>query len=714
MERSGVANARRSNSKSKTLPQYPTNRITHSQSAYPRPFHIMDSPRMKCNEVIPDKAQPNTESTGSNESRKVHEEGGVYTHLSDNCIRLLRVLPGRSDTEIQCTLTEHSLPDCPKFFALSYVWGAKPASCTIKLNGQRFAVRKNLWRYLTQVRTSSREFCGPLWIDAICIDQDNNHERTCQVNLMSQIYKSADLVVMWLGPSYEQSTLAMQHMNKPLTYWRQKHHLRQVWSEPTGTAIRLLCHRPYWTRLWVFQELALAEKVVMMCGETKLPWKNFLDFILEICETKYVGRVADKFDLQAVLRSPATSMISQMNSLECDRTLWTLLQGTRNLRCTEVRDKVYALLGVAEAGSQGISPDYELPIPTLLNNILRNYHRLEKPKTLDEVKKQCVLLTTLFEVNLDSIFSLPDRNACPRLPTVLDMKTHPLIELESSITLWWATMYRHHDVETLLFHPDGIQIRDLLSSCGNESVRMLTKTVLNTEFLDISSAVKREFRDTMLHWTAEFGLLSATQLLLECEATDVNALGSMHRTALHYAAERGCEPVVKVLLQAPLVNIDASDVPGWTPLRYAAETGFHNIVSLLLDTKRPDINAEDRNGWTILHTIAREGYNILMELFLALKQIKVYVKDRDGKTPLHWAAKNGHIECVRMLLDKDELNIDCKDRWGVTPYMLAFEEGHGDAAAYLAERSASTELHILDNRQEEDQILLPYVESGFL
>ncbi|TGO44573.1 hypothetical protein BOTNAR_0792g00040 [Botryotinia narcissicola] len=84
-----------------------------------------------------------------------------------------------------------------KYEALSYAWGDLPANKTIKLDKTDYYVRDNLFAALEAIRLRSRR--RYLWVDAVCINQEDFDERNAQVALMSQIYAKADEVIVWLG-----------------------------------------------------------------------------------------------------------------------------------------------------------------------------------------------------------------------------------------------------------------------------------------------------------------------------------------------------------------------------------------------------------------------------------------------------------------------------------------------------------------------------------
>ncbi|KAN0113244.1 HET domain containing protein [Hyaloscypha variabilis] len=133
----------------------------------------------------------------------------VYTSLQTagrNQLRLVTLLPSPTqDATIQCTLSIRSLKDQSLAYeALSYEWGDPNSSQhEILLDGQPFNVRRNLWQALRSLRTELS--ARTLWIDAICINQEDFAERNHQVAMMGNIYNFASSVRVWLGEKGENS-----------------------------------------------------------------------------------------------------------------------------------------------------------------------------------------------------------------------------------------------------------------------------------------------------------------------------------------------------------------------------------------------------------------------------------------------------------------------------------------------------------------------------
>jgi hypothetical protein len=136
--------------------------------------------------------------------------------LSSKQIRLLRLLPfdekrGREPRpwfelrSIQCELFNTSLDASPVYEALSYTWGCSGSDVRIEVNGQGISVRANLAYALAALRSSEVRV---LWVDALCINQNDTEERNHQVGQMGEIYSQSQKVLVWLGRLSDGPTVA--------------------------------------------------------------------------------------------------------------------------------------------------------------------------------------------------------------------------------------------------------------------------------------------------------------------------------------------------------------------------------------------------------------------------------------------------------------------------------------------------------------------------
>ncbi|KAI1127251.1 heterokaryon incompatibility protein-domain-containing protein [Nemania abortiva] len=120
-------------------------------------------------------------------------------------IRLLTLFNGKWNDKIRCRLYAVSLQDHPKYEALSYVWGSSADLVDIDVNGVAFPATQNLYAALRRLREQGQgakengEDGRTLWVDAICINQQDTEEKTYQVQLMGDIYSQTANGLLWLG-----------------------------------------------------------------------------------------------------------------------------------------------------------------------------------------------------------------------------------------------------------------------------------------------------------------------------------------------------------------------------------------------------------------------------------------------------------------------------------------------------------------------------------
>lgn len=185
----------------------------------------------------------------------------LYTPLPDGSVRLLRLLP-HSDEEpgIKCNLftcTMLSSGRAHPYDALSYVWGPESNQHFIHIDGREVSVRANLYAALSHLQDRFLERI--LWIDAICINQNDNEEKSRQVQFMARIYAKASSVIVWLGKAADDSDRAL----KMVLEAARKQHIDsssgEVNHQPTSLAIQhtneqaiiTLLERPWFRRIWV-------------------------------------------------------------------------------------------------------------------------------------------------------------------------------------------------------------------------------------------------------------------------------------------------------------------------------------------------------------------------------------------------------------------------------------------------------------------------------
>ncbi|EME41106.1 hypothetical protein DOTSEDRAFT_136367, partial [Dothistroma septosporum NZE10] len=158
-------------------------------------------------------------------------------------IRLLRLGPGTGSDPIELSVATFQLQNAPEYFAISYAWGVEDIPMHVILDGSKFSVRLNCWYALSQVRY---HYPGcSLWIDSICINQSDLEEKSHQVAMMYDIFAAAAKVFACVGPHADGSEILDRTCDG-------SNHASSVATDDAWSAFS---RRPYWSRLWVVQEI---------------------------------------------------------------------------------------------------------------------------------------------------------------------------------------------------------------------------------------------------------------------------------------------------------------------------------------------------------------------------------------------------------------------------------------------------------------------------
>lgn len=263
------------------------------------------------------------------------------------------------------------------FEALSYCWGSEQRDRRIILNEQPVLVPTNLEAALQVLRHHHDTEQGlRLWIDFLCIDQNNLLEKNEQVKHMRNTYSEALAVLVWLGCEANNSngavkllfSMAIQKMLLETSAIEQS----WCWTAP-WIALQSFLSRAYWQRLWIIQELASNHDMTLfLCGREQISRSIILaalDFCRDHIETINTalielvtpcpekGSVVDIWDV--------VYQVQNLLQLEDNTSRQVIIEVVLNLcrraKCLNPRDKIYGILGLLpQSISAQIWPDYEL------------------------------------------------------------------------------------------------------------------------------------------------------------------------------------------------------------------------------------------------------------------------------------------------------------------------------------------------------------------
>ncbi|KAL1622801.1 hypothetical protein SLS54_004821 [Diplodia seriata] len=276
-----------------------------------------------------------------------------YTRLQHTDeTRLLIIQPGELESDIHCTLHHVRFSEAPEYEALSYTWGSKEKPRRIDCGeGCELAVTENCFNAIKRLRWI--DWPRTVWIDAVCIDQENDPERGHQVRNMPSIYKQATRVIVYLGEAADESDRAMEyiHLEREPFRWEGKFPPPEV---------RKLLERAWFSRIWVLQEVYMAKEVTVLCGDKSVEWEPDIQ-LLSVWPAQ--NKLVQFPQALSMRTAPWKSGMAQND-------LFYLLAETKHCHCEDPRDRIFALFSMSSEESQlGINVDYTISVEKLYINV---------------------------------------------------------------------------------------------------------------------------------------------------------------------------------------------------------------------------------------------------------------------------------------------------------------------------------------------------------
>lgn len=190
-------------------------------------------------------------------------------------IRIMVLLPGGPKKPIRCKLSTVPVRDAPCYEAISYVWGERRGA--MLCDGKRLEVPLNLAHALIRFRHKT-ESCL-LWADAVCINQNNITERGHQMQMMGDVFRKAERVLVWLGRDGEPSAKKMFDIVNACFPLPPPHELRARIRQSMLQDRELTQHwnrffsNDWFERMWIVQEIGLPSEATLYCGEASVEWE---------------------------------------------------------------------------------------------------------------------------------------------------------------------------------------------------------------------------------------------------------------------------------------------------------------------------------------------------------------------------------------------------------------------------------------------------------
>ena len=319
-------------------------------------------------------------------------------------IRVVRVKKGLHENLIDCEL-QHTTVDS-EYSALSYVWGSADHQQLIFLNGCLCIVRKNLWGFLNVARKHSSE--TTLWIDALCIAQQNLQEKNHQVQMMSIIFSKAQEVRVWLGNDTSDVGYAFDIIADSRSMNDTALIKACVQDERFWQGFEQLHHAEYWNRAWILQEFVLPRKGLLVQGHLQVSFETFQQFVQRV--DSFSKRLEHRLqDFYSVIDSQGRDLwllrqkVAKSKNSTYDFNNWGNVHISPRA-CDDIRDRVYVMLVFLRNGKD-LQVDYRL---SPFDLFLETFCLAQPPQIVD-------LMAGLLQLTPVSIMMYSD-------PSLIDIK----------------------------------------------------------------------------------------------------------------------------------------------------------------------------------------------------------------------------------------------------------------------------------------------------
>lgn len=279
--------------------------------------------------------------------------------------RLIVLEPGVADDPIRVHLRECEIGSAPAYDAISYVWGDPGQTVQIFCNGHPKHITRNLHWALTRARRPAEPRF--LWADALCINQEDTDERSHQVAQMGHIYANARLVLACIGEDEDGGSKALASLLDDLNSIARRGPLQEIEKlseDYRWDAVRTFLSMPWFSRLWVLQEVGLAREPLILYGRAEFSYRGLLTAIKF---SEIFAKFNRRLPLLRIHREWSDWASTEEQSTAFSQyTLLDLFDHAALLSCKDPRDRVYALLAhpLCSCGALSVNfiePDYRKP-----------------------------------------------------------------------------------------------------------------------------------------------------------------------------------------------------------------------------------------------------------------------------------------------------------------------------------------------------------------
>ncbi|UPL02479.1 hypothetical protein LCI18_013413 [Fusarium solani-melongenae] len=275
-----------------------------------------------------------------------------------NSLRLLH-LDDDASPILSGTFERASIAHLPPYEAVSYCWGGDDGDYTksefIIIGGRLFPITKNCAAVLRKIRKKNSK--RVIWIDSLCINQNDVNERSVQVSQMGLIFSGAQKVHIYLGNNVDNTTVSEAFYVLGSMQNLQEFSMR---LRDRAESVKALFTQTYFSRMWIIQEVLLAKSAQLHWGTTTIPWQTLSEGHLDVLRWYGIhSHIPEWMRIRAMT-----------NNFRNSETLGELLFSAMGSTASNDRDKVYGIYGLLfDAEEEGLIVDYGLSVKQVFTNM---------------------------------------------------------------------------------------------------------------------------------------------------------------------------------------------------------------------------------------------------------------------------------------------------------------------------------------------------------
>ncbi|KAF5557526.1 het-6-heterokaryon incompatibility [Fusarium mexicanum] len=312
--------------------------------------------------------------------------------------RLLQILSDGGQDILRCRMFDADLATqkTPPYIALSYTWHEESLPKTFRpvlINDKYLNISLNLWNFLQNYRETVGERI--IWIDQICINQDDTDECVQQIGQMCEIYQHASMDIFWIGEQGENAEAVLDllsSLNRLETYFLESDGSRPGMSallnpvfmrtvglpehdNPIWGSLMQFISRTAFQRAWIIQEVAVSRKTAIFCGLLMLPFDVVGRAATFLVESSWIKVFHEIYSVSGAAGFITGMMNCRVRHQEGEhQSLDLLLASTRRFKATKPVDKIFALINLAESGRKealppALRPDYRKSVVEVFRDV---------------------------------------------------------------------------------------------------------------------------------------------------------------------------------------------------------------------------------------------------------------------------------------------------------------------------------------------------------